>query len=108
MAVPRSLTALVGAATLSIALAGCADPPVGTITASDGTTVVKLSGPFNSNCQGFAGQGVTSVINRTLVDIVLHHGPDCTDPKDAATFYLATDTSIEDSSDRWLSFSVVN
>ncbi|WP_371500618.1 YgdI/YgdR family lipoprotein [Kitasatospora sp. NBC_00374] len=107
MAVPRSLTALVGAAALSLTLAGCSDPPVGTITATDGVTTVKLSSPFNGTCHSFTAQGVTAVRNNILADIVLHHGPDCADPQGAETFYLATGTSVEDRNERWLSFSIV-
>ncbi|MEV4610979.1 hypothetical protein AB0K43_00050 [Kitasatospora sp. NPDC049258] len=107
MAVPRSLTALVGAAALSLTLAGCSDPPIGTITATDGTTVQKLTSPLSGTCHGF-GQGVTAVRNNLLADVVLHHGPDCTDPQGAETFYLATNTSVEDASEHWLSFSIVS
>ncbi|GAA0673347.1 hypothetical protein GCM10010193_27580 [Kitasatospora atroaurantiaca] len=107
MPIPRSLTALLGAALLLLTLAGCADEPVGTITGINGTVSETLSSPFHDACHNFSPLGVDSVINRTLTDVVLHHGPDCDNPQGAATYYLATDSSVGGGAAKWRSFSIV-
>jgi len=107
MPVPRSLTALFGAALLSLTVAGCADEPVGTITGITGNLSETLSSPFHDACHNFSPVGAASVINRTRTDIVLHHGTDCDNPQGAGTYYLATDSSVGGGAGQWRSFSIV-
>jgi hypothetical protein len=88
----RSTAVLLGGAVLVVALAGCSDPPQGTVTATnlDGTVVQILSNPTATACHRFAPIGVTAVMNGTIADMRLYSSTDCT----GHNVYLSTDTSV--------------
>ncbi|WP_052434707.1 hypothetical protein [Streptacidiphilus melanogenes] len=88
----RSVAALLGGAVLVVALAGCSDPPQGTVTATnlDGTVVQILSNPTATSCHRFAPIGVTTVMNGTIADMRLYSSTNCS----GTNVYLSTNTSV--------------
>ncbi|WP_051944195.1 hypothetical protein [Streptacidiphilus rugosus] len=86
----RSFAFVLGGAALLAALAGCADPPVGTVSASNGRVVETISNPPDKACHLFAPIGVSSVFDNTLADMRLYPSADCTGHND----YLSTETSV--------------
>ncbi|WP_052442747.1 hypothetical protein [Streptacidiphilus neutrinimicus] len=88
----RSVAVLLGGAVLVVALAGCSDPPQGTVTATsvDGAVVQILSNPAATACHRFAPIGVTTVMNGTIADMRLYSSTNCT----GTNVYLSTNTSV--------------
>ncbi|MEZ0069672.1 hypothetical protein ABIA32_005719 [Streptacidiphilus sp. MAP12-20] len=88
----RSFAVLLGGAVLVVALAGCSDPPQGTVSATNGRIVETVSNPPDKSCHVFVLNGVNSVLDNTLADMRLYFAPDCTGRND----YLSTHTSVGD------------
>jgi hypothetical protein len=88
----RSVAVLLGGAVLVVALAGCSDPPQGTVTATnqDGTVVQIVSNPTATACHRFAPIGVTTVMDGTLADMRLYSSGNCT----GHNVYLSANTSV--------------
>ncbi|RAG82537.1 hypothetical protein DN069_27205 [Streptacidiphilus pinicola] len=88
----RTVAVLLGGVALVVALAGCSDPPQGTVTAtnSDGSVVQIVSNPAATSCHRFAPIGVTAVMDGTLADMRLYASANCTGTND----YLSTNTSV--------------
>lgn len=110
MRVSRTLAALCTIVPLVWAATGCSDSSGGQIVGSRGLTFRQtFEGPIHGKCHAFAPQGVDRVSNNTGIDIVLHKGPNCTDPTGRPSSYLAT--SFSESAvvklGLWRSFSTV-
>jgi hypothetical protein len=112
MRVRRPLAALCTLVPLVLAATACSDSSAGLVTGTNGTTFSQtISDPAQGSgkCHAFAARGVDSVTNTTAIDIVLHKGPHCTDPKGRPSFYLPTTNSANtaDTVGLWRSFSTV-
>ena len=99
----RSVAVLLGGAVLVVALAGCSDPPQGTVTATNGTVVQIVSNPGNSFCHLFVPSGVSVVQDGTLADMRLYPSADCKGHND----YLSTNTSVGNNGRVYHSYSFV-
>ena len=89
MRVRRTLAALCAVVPLAWAAAGCSDTSAGQVIGTRGVTFRQtISNPVHDKCHSFAPSGVDQVTNDTGVDIVLHKGPDCSDPAGRPSFYL--------------------
>ncbi|SEM23293.1 hypothetical protein [Streptacidiphilus jiangxiensis] len=86
----RSVAVLVGGAVLVVALAGCSDPPQGTVVATNGNLVQVISNPGDTYCHRFIPGGVNAVQDGTLADMRLYRSTDCSGHND----YLSTQTSV--------------
>jgi hypothetical protein len=110
MRVRRSLAAVCAIVALTVAAAGCSDPSGGTITARNGLRLAEaIENPAPGTCHRFVPLGVNAVDNHTGVDIRLHIGTDCTDPKGLGDFYLPSTLSATSVPGQplWHSFSSV-
>ncbi len=91
MHVRRSLAAVCAVVPLACAAAGCSSNPVGTIAASNGAKAgERILNPVPGRCHTFSADGMNAVANRTAMDIWLHLGRDCSDPKGHPAIYLPT------------------
>lgn len=103
----RRPAVLVGAAALALVLAGCSDPPQGTVTATNGRVVETFSNPKSTACQNFSIPAVTQISNMTLADMRLYTGRNCTNPVSPSPFYLSTNTSVGPNGTTYRSFAFV-
>lgn len=104
----RSLRALFLLVPLTC-LSGCFDSSGGIVKATNGHTFVqRIESPTQGRCHNFTGP-VTAVQNLTGVDIRLHQGRDCVDPKGTRSFYLVESMSAGTTPalGLWSSFSTV-
>jgi hypothetical protein len=103
----RSLAALIGIASLGIALSACQDQASGQIVARSGVRLVEtVSNPSIHGCHRFS-EGVTHVNNQTQSSLLLYTTPDCTVPPGGQSTYLdigATDQVVS-TAGLWRSFS---
>ena len=99
----RTTALLAGGAVLVVALAGCSDPPQGTVNAVNGNVVQVISNPGNSYCHRFVPPGVNGVQDGTLADMRLYVSTDCSGHND----YLSTETSVGPGAVVWHSYSFV-
>lgn len=110
MRVRRSLAALCATVPLAWAAAGCSSNATGSISASRGTGVHQaFQNPLPGKCHHFVARGVDAVTNNTGMDIRLHVGTDCLDPKGTTAFYLGStlSTTAVPGQVLWRSFSTV-
>ncbi|WP_046501767.1 hypothetical protein [Streptomyces odonnellii] len=107
----RRLGIALGAAFLSLSLAGCSGlgrNAMGVITYNtERHRGVQVSNPLVTGCHRLSLPGAVELTNNTLVDLVLYRTTDCT--PDGIT-YVATTLSdvIAPGSHPWLSFRVVH
>ena len=111
MRVRRTLAALCTTVPLVLAATSCSDSSGGLITGTStgGRFIQNIADPAQGKCHAFAARGVDAVTNNTGIDIRLHKGPNCTDPKGFPSFYLATTFSSNTAGTvgLWRSFSTV-
>ncbi|MFG1805356.1 hypothetical protein [Streptomyces sp. NPDC049040] len=110
MRVRRTLAALCTIVPLAWAATGCSDTSAGRITATRGLVFAQtISNPIHGHCHDFAPLGVDAVSNNLGIDIVLHKGPNCTDPVGRPSAYLGTTFSATAVAKLglWRSFSTV-
>jgi hypothetical protein len=107
----RTLAALCTTVPLVLAATACSDSSAGLVTGTSvgGRFTQNVSDPTHGRCHAFAARGVNAVTNTTGVDIRLHKGPGCTDPKGLASVYLPTTFSANTAGTvgLWRSFSTV-
>lgn len=111
MRVRRTLAALCATVPLALAASACSDSSSGLVTGTSATGrfIQNVGDPTQGRCHAFAARGVDSVTNNTGVDIRLHKGPNCTDPKGLPSSYLPTtfSTKTAGTAGLWRSFSTV-
>jgi hypothetical protein len=110
MRLSRPLAALCTIAPLVLTATACSDSSGGQIQGTNGPGFSQIiNNPVQGKCIRFDPRGVTDVTNTTGVDIVLHLGPDCTDPPNQASSYLPTTVSITNVPGQgpWHSFKTV-
>ncbi|WNI16576.1 hypothetical protein [Actinacidiphila sp. ITFR-21] len=111
MRLSRPLAALCAIAPLLLTTTACSDSSAGLVTGinDDAAVSQSIADPVQGKCSRFASRGVTSVINNTGVDIVLHRSRDCSDPAHQHGTYLGTMLSIVATSGQgpWRSFTTV-
>jgi hypothetical protein len=106
----RSLTGLIGALVLGVALTACEEQALGTIEARGEKKVVEhISNPSVDACHRFVA-GMTHVANWTQQDMILYQTADCTEPPGGESVYLPTLTSdaVVRSTGLWRSFTFVH
>ncbi|MFI9624153.1 hypothetical protein [Streptomyces sp. NPDC052042] len=107
----RRLRAAAVTAFLALTVTGCSGlgrTAVGPITyTTDRNAVVTLHSPPVRGCHQLTPTGAKAVSNRTLVDIILYHTPDCTGPD--KTYLATTLTDVNGTGvPPWRSFSTVH
>ncbi|AVZ72651.1 hypothetical protein SLUN_11055 [Streptomyces lunaelactis] len=107
----RRLGAAVGAALLTLAVAGCSGlgrNAVGTISyGTERDALVTVSNPSVNGCHRLAPSGATVVVNNTMIDMVLYRNRDCSGSE---TIYLPTTLtdSIVPGAQPWRSYTLVH
>ncbi|MFJ9869292.1 hypothetical protein [Streptomyces sp. NPDC101165] len=107
MRASRSLAALIGVASLGIALTACQDQAAGTVVAHTGARYVEtFTNPSIRGCHPFR-EGVTNVKNYTLSSMLLYTTPNCTVPPGGSSIYVDMQSSdqVVPSYGLWRSFS---